>query len=69
MHELVLKSLTLQKTISLKDILRSLSTYVMKFSLLLHTILNFKILQAEYTSYERKKKKNTIQRHDRCSEL
>lgn len=29
----------------------------MKFSLLFHTILNFKILQAEYTSYESKKKK------------
>lgn len=32
----------------------------MKFFLLFHTILNFKILQAEYTSYERRKKKKKI---------
>lgn len=35
----------------------------MKFFLLFHTILNFKILQAEYTSYERRKKKKIRYKH------
>lgn len=35
----------------------------MKFFLLSHTILNFKILQAEYTSYERRKKKKIQYEH------